>query len=90
MLIKVYGNDPVEGQKRYSPAQCLGTERIERIGSPIKRTSLQLRRTAEPHDADEHAPLYRLTNASLRRSTTTCTKWRCSICTTTLGGASDL
>jgi hypothetical protein len=33
-LIKVYGNDPVEGQKRYSPAQCLGTERIERIGSP--------------------------------------------------------
>src|SRR5258708_7434685 len=33
-LVKVYGNDPVEGQKRYSPAQCLGTERIERIGSP--------------------------------------------------------
>jgi len=38
--LRFYGNDPVEGQKRYSPAQCLGTERIERIGTPIKRTSL--------------------------------------------------
>src|ERR1039457_5514683 len=33
-LVKVYGNDPVEGQKRYSPAQCLGTQRVEVIGSP--------------------------------------------------------
>src|ERR1700680_1468244 len=32
-LVKVYGNDP-EGQKRYSPAQCLGTHRIEVIGNP--------------------------------------------------------
>jgi IS1 family transposase len=32
-LVKVYGNDP-EGQKRYSPAQCLGTKRIEVIGMP--------------------------------------------------------
>jgi IS1 family transposase len=32
-LVKVYGNDP-EGQKRYSPAQCLGTKRIEVIGDP--------------------------------------------------------
>lgn len=32
-LVKVYGNDP-EGQKRYSPAQCLGTKRIDIIGSP--------------------------------------------------------
>ncbi len=32
-LVKVYGNDP-EGQKRYSPAQCLGTQRIEVIGNP--------------------------------------------------------
>jgi IS1 family transposase len=32
-LVKVYGNDP-EGQKRYSPAQCLGTQRIEVIGDP--------------------------------------------------------
>jgi hypothetical protein len=32
-LVKVYGNDP-EGQKRYSPAQCLGTQRIDIIGTP--------------------------------------------------------
>jgi hypothetical protein len=32
-LIKIYGNDP-EGQKRYSPARCLGTERVEVIGWP--------------------------------------------------------
>src|SRR6202050_2992391 len=33
-LVKVYGNDPVEGMRRYSPAQCLGTQRIEVIGEP--------------------------------------------------------
>jgi IS1 family transposase len=32
-LVKIYGNDP-EGQKRYSPAQCLGTKRVEVIGDP--------------------------------------------------------
>lgn len=35
-LVKVYGNDP-EGHKRYSPAQCLGTERKEILGSPDPR-----------------------------------------------------
>lgn len=32
-LVKVYGSDP-EGQTRYSPAQCLGTKRIDIIGAP--------------------------------------------------------
>jgi hypothetical protein len=32
-LVKIYGND-AEGQKRYSPAQCLGTKRVEVIGNP--------------------------------------------------------
>jgi hypothetical protein len=32
-LVKVYGNDP-EGQKRYSPAQCLGTQRNIIMGEP--------------------------------------------------------
>jgi IS1 family transposase len=32
-LVKVYG-DTSEGQKRYSPAQCLGTKRIDVIGDP--------------------------------------------------------
>ena len=31
-LVKVYGSDP-EGQKRYSPARCLGTKHIGIIGS---------------------------------------------------------
>ena len=34
-LHKIYGNDP-EGQTRYSPAQCLGTKRIEVIGNPAE------------------------------------------------------
>ena len=32
-LVKVFGNDP-EGQKRYGPAQCLGTKQVEVIGDP--------------------------------------------------------
>jgi len=32
-LVKVFG-DTTEGQKRYSPAQCLGTKRVEVIGDP--------------------------------------------------------
>jgi IS1 family transposase len=34
-LVKVFGDNP-EGQKRYSPAQCLGTKRVEVIGDPDK------------------------------------------------------
>jgi len=34
-LVKIFGNDP-EGQKRYSPAQCLGTKRVEVIGNPAE------------------------------------------------------
>lgn len=32
-LVKIYGNSP-EGEKRYSPAQCLGAEKIRIQGSP--------------------------------------------------------
>jgi IS1 family transposase len=35
-LVKVFGNDP-EGQKHYSPAQCLGTQRVEVIGNPDQK-----------------------------------------------------
>ena len=39
-LVKVYGNDP-EGQKRYSPAQCLGTSSAKKvIGDPDPRAHL--------------------------------------------------
>jgi IS1 family transposase len=33
MLVKLYGNDPTE-QKRYSPAQCIGTRIVPIIGQP--------------------------------------------------------
>lgn len=33
MLVKIYG-EPVEGQKRYSPAECLGTKKTVIIGDP--------------------------------------------------------
>lgn len=35
-LVKVYG-DTSEGQKRYSPAQCLGTKRVDVIGDPDRQ-----------------------------------------------------
>jgi len=35
MLVKIYGTEP-EGQKRYSPAKCLGTERSVICGKPDK------------------------------------------------------
>lgn len=33
MLVKIYGND-VEGQKRYSPAECIGCEKRTVTGRP--------------------------------------------------------
>jgi hypothetical protein len=53
-LVKVFGNDP-EGQRRYSPAQCLGTKKEALIGSPdpahistsyIERQNLTMRMNA--------------------------------------------
>jgi IS1 family transposase len=35
-LVKVYGNDP-EGQKRYSPAECIGCEKHAIVGDPDPR-----------------------------------------------------
>jgi hypothetical protein len=34
MLVKVYGNDTVEGEKRYSPAICSGCKKQNKIGDP--------------------------------------------------------
>lgn len=45
-LVKVYGNDP-DGQKRYSPAQCLGTKQIEIIGAPARPISARLTLSAK-------------------------------------------
>ena len=46
-------------QRRYSPAECIGTETQVVTGDPDpSKISTQLRRAAEPHDADGHAPLH--------------------------------
>lgn len=51
-LVKVYGPDPREDQRRYSPAQCLGIEKRTILGDPdpahistsyIERSNLTLR-----------------------------------------------
>ncbi len=34
MLVKVYGADAKEGEKRYSPAVCLGAEKTRMMGNP--------------------------------------------------------
>ena len=62
-LVKVFGDNP-EGQKRYSPAQCLGTKRVDIIGTPdhehistsyVERQNLNMRMNMRR--------LIRLTNA---------------------------
>jgi IS1 transposase len=34
MLVKLYGQQDVEGNRRYSPAECLGCERHIMVGDP--------------------------------------------------------
>jgi IS1 family transposase len=34
MLVKLYGHDPKDDEKRYSPAQCIGTRVVPIIGDP--------------------------------------------------------
>lgn len=53
MLVKIYGSDP-EGEKRYSPAKCIGCERHHISGDPdrnhistsyVERQNLSVRMT---------------------------------------------
>ncbi len=58
MLIKLYGGPTKEEQRRYSPAKCLGTEVAVIEGNPDPTHLDQLRRAAEPYDADAHARVH--------------------------------
>jgi len=58
MLVNIYG-ETAEAEKRYSPAECIGAQKMQITGSPDpKHISTRLRRAPEPHDADAHAPFH--------------------------------
>jgi IS1 family transposase len=72
-LVKVYGPDPTEDQKRYSPAQCIGVETHRVSGNPdpahistsyIERSNLTLRMA--------NRRFTRLTNASSKKLANHC------------------
>ena len=55
MLQKLYGADPA-GERRYSPAQCIGTRRETVVGDPDPKHVI--RRVPEPHDEEVDAPAH--------------------------------
>lgn len=57
-LIKLYGDAPGPAG-RYSPAECTGIRKT-RVEGQARQGSRQhqLRRAAEPHHADVHAPVH--------------------------------
>ena len=58
MLVKLYG-EAAEGEKRYSPAVCIGCPQDHGHRHPDpEHISTSLRGAPEPHDADDHAPVH--------------------------------
>src|SRR5450759_2222698 len=58
MLVKIYGAEP-GGEKRYSPAKCIGANKRKITGKPDKKhISTSFSERANLTNADAHAPLY--------------------------------
>jgi len=64
MLVRIYG-ETSEGQKRYSPAECIGCKCETVIGNPDPNTSAPVCRASESQCP--HGPPSRLTNAFSRK-----------------------
>jgi hypothetical protein len=47
-----------DGEKRYSPAECIGCQKHKFVGHPDPEHVHQLYRTRESHHADGDAPFY--------------------------------
>lgn len=58
VLTKLDGGNPKpDGDKRYSPAQCIGCEKHPQSATPIQTTSRLLCGAPEPHDENADALL---------------------------------
>lgn len=55
VLVKLFGDDKPQAEARDGRPQCTGTRQTAKINNPGKA---QLHRAAEPHDANESAPIH--------------------------------
>ena len=62
MLQKLYGPDsnPNKPESKYSPGKCNGSRRRRIKGQPVYEHVHELRRTAEPHDANVDATVHEI------------------------------
>jgi hypothetical protein len=65
MLIKVYGQQP-ENEKRYSPAECVSTEKLVRQGQPdTKMISTSYVKRQKSYNEDEDEEIYQINKCFL-------------------------
>ena len=87
MLQKIYTAD-IAGERRYSPARCVGAVKREIAGNPDpSHVQHVLRRAPEPHNADAHEALHAyVPMRSAKKSKTTHARLRCIRCITISSG----
>jgi hypothetical protein len=58
-LVKLYGQEPVGSEKRYSPSECIGAEKHIVQGNPdVKAGLYELHRTSESYHENGHEKIY--------------------------------